>query len=261
MLNKNKNAQCPVCREPVGQYSHAVGSYEIVKCARCGLEHTLPVPSDVTISDYYQNYFDFKAPLDVACKNASKNLEILRQFGFSRHSLVLDFGAGDGGFVKTIGKNCYGIDFRKSTEPRMFQHMDALPVAKFDFITLWDVLEHLTRPVETIRMLAEMLRPGGKIVVMTVDAEGAIPYYYKPIEHLTYWTKKSLQHLFDRCGFEILYEEPYWMHQRSEIYLNRLLSRTPSAYRAAFTAALAELPDYVEVPTNEILVVATRRTD
>lgn len=120
------------------------------------------------------------------------------------------------------------------------------------------MLEHLNDPLGTLRMLVPMLNNGGRLVITTVDAEGIIPYYSKPVEHLTYWTRKSFQLLFEQCGLRAMHSEPYTMVQASDVYLDRLLSRTPEQYRPCFAATLDSLPDRVEVPTNEILVIAEK---
>ena len=171
---------------------------------------------------------------------------------------MLDFGTGDASFVRLAGPNCYGVDFKDSGVARVYQRLSDLPVTSFDFISLWGVLEHLNNPVATIRELAPMLKPGGKMIITTVDAEGLIPYYYKPVEHLTYWTHKAFNILLEQCDLKLVEHRPYMMVQKSAIYLDRLLSRTPANYRSAFQATLASLPEYVEVPTNEIFVVAEK---
>ncbi|MBV8046974.1 MAG: class I SAM-dependent methyltransferase [Paludibacterium sp.] len=217
------------------------------------------MPSDQELATFYQKYSDFKAPEDVTYLNAKKNVEILRKFDFSEDEYTLDFGTGGGEFVEVAGEKCYGVDFKENRSSRIFKSMDALPIKKFGFITLWGVLEHLKNPASLIEELSKKLNSKGKMVITTVDAESVIPYYYKPIEHLTYWTRNALNQLFNQCGLDVICHEPYFMYQRSEIYLDRLLSRTPAAYQAAFSHVTDNLPEYVKVPTNETFVVAQLR--
>jgi len=187
--------------------------------------------------------------------NAKRNLQLLRSFGYDENKFVLDFGTGDASFVGIAGKNCYGIDFKSTRRQRVFSNLNDLPIKQYDFITLWGVLEHLARPIETLLQLRDLLAPNGIFAITTVDAEGLIPYYYKPVEHLTYWTKSSFNKLFEQISMEILEYSPYKMVQRADIYIDRLISRTPSEYKEAFQATISKLPQYIEVPTNEIFVV------
>ncbi|EJL88533.1 methyltransferase family protein [Herbaspirillum sp. CF444] len=234
------------------------GAYRIFKCTGCGLEHTYPVPTLDELSAFYTGYTDIRAADDVVLRNAGRNIAALAAYGYTPQKSMLDFGTGDASFVTLAGQQCYGIDFKDSGVERVYRQLSDLPVNSFEFITLWGVLEHLNDPMATIKELTPMLEPGGKMIITTVDAEGPIPYYYKPVEHLTYWTHKAFNTLFEKCGLKLVEHRPYMMMQKSAIYLDRLLSRTPADYRTAFNPTLAGLPEYVEVPTNEIFVVAEK---
>jgi SAM-dependent methyltransferase len=226
----------------------------------CGLEFTSPIPSDAELREFYGRYKDLRADPRIVALNAQRNLEVLRNFGLDETSWILDFGSGNGEFVQAAGDRCYGIELSLSDRcPQIFDGTGALPRQRYDFITLWGVLEHLRQPSQVIEELATLLRPEGIMAITTVDAEGAIPYYYKPPEHLTYWTKNSLARLLEPYGLEMLQAQPYEMCQLAEIYIDRLLSRTPSGYKSAVAAGIAQLPSIVTVPTNEILVIAKRR--
>lgn len=252
-------AKCPVCNTVGGNYFVPANEYKILKCSLCGLEYTDPTPSDGELKAFYSAYSDFKAPSDVVQLNTQKNIELLKRFGYSAQHLMLDYGTGDADFVKIAGDHCYGVDFKKSHVDRVYEELDSVPIKLFDFITLWGVLEHLSDPVRVIDVLTQHLKTDGVLALTTVNAEGIIPYYYKPVEHLTYWTKKSFELLFKRCGLRMIHIEPYTMFQRKEIYMDRLLSRTPEPYKKAFDDALSGLPQYLEVPTNEVIVLAEKK--
>lgn len=251
-----ETAICPVCATRSGDYSVPANGFRIYKCHHCGLEHTFPIPTLAELEAFYNGYTDIRANQDVVRLNARSNLKRLEEFGYVAGHTILDFGTGDGDFVAIAGENCYGIDFKHSDVPRVYGDLSQLPVERFDFITLWGVLEHLDDPVGILEQLHSRLSPGGKIVLTTVDAEGTIPYYYKPVEHLTYWTRKAFDLLFEKVGMRLVDHRPYTMMQLSAIYVDRLLSRTPAQYRTALMHGLTLMPDYVEVPTNEVFMVA-----
>jgi len=91
-----------------------------------------------------------------------------------------------------------------------------------------------------------------------VDAEGVIPYYDKPPEHLSYWTRAAFDVLSEGCGLEVVEYEPYWMFQLGEIYTQRLLSRIPEEYHESFLGG--DIPSVVFVPTNEIRIIMRKNT-
>ena len=79
---------------------------------------------------------------------------------------------------------------------------------KFDVITMWDVLEHIDSPGEFVKSLKKYLKPTGIIFVQipTCDSLAARIMREKSnmfdgIEHLTLFSKKSLDICFKNAGF------------------------------------------------------------
>jgi len=213
------------------------------------------MPSTEQLKVFYSTYSDIRAASDVVSLNAKRNLQLLSTFGYNKNKTVLDFGTGNADFVEIAGENCFGLDFKPSNKLRVYQSLSELPLVSYDFISMWGVLEHLSNPIATFSGLRDFISQNGIVALTTVDAESVIPYYYKPVEHLTYWTKKSIENLFAKIGMELIEYSPYRMLQHSKIYVDRLLSRTPIEYRSHFQVAAESLPKYIEVPTNEVFVV------
>lgn len=259
MSGSGQKCICPVCSAESGSYVVPVNEYGIYKCPQCGLEYTSPMPSAAQLAAFYSTYTDVRAPSDVVMRNALRNIKLLNGLGYCEQQAVLDFGTGAADFVDVAGENCFGVDFNGVNKARCYKNLDDLPVKQFDFITLWGVLEHLADPVAVLEELKNYLRPDGMLVMTTVDAEGVIPYYYKPVEHLTYWTRNATEIVLGKIGVELVEYKPYKMVQRAEVYVDRLLSRTPVEYRAAFDVTISALPEYVEIPTNEVLIVGKSR--
>ena len=260
MKSMNAQGNCLVCSTPNGAYFVPINEFKIYKCSNCGLEHTYPIPSTAQLKAFYSTYSDIRAATDVVRINAKNNLELLATYGYTKQKLLLDFGTGNGEFVDIGGENCFGVDFKHTNTPRIYPHLSLLPSQKYDVITLWGVLEHLANPIDTLMDLRKFIKPDGLIVLTTVNAEGVIPYYFKPVEHLTYWTKLSFEYLFNKTGIKLIEYKPYAMKQRSDIYVQRLISRTPMEHQPAFNKAIGALPKYINVPTNEILVVGKYMT-
>ena len=96
---------------------------------------------------------------------------------------LLDFGCGDGGYLWRAKKrrlDCVGYEPESgqatAVEKRhgipVYSDMQKLKAAVgegFDYITLHFVFEHLDKPSDTMRQLADMLKPGG-VIYMTVPA-------------------------------------------------------------------------------------------
>jgi len=117
-------ANCYVCKRQAGDYrQHLNDGYTIIKCSNCGLEYTDPVPEENKLKILYEGYHDIRASKEIVELNVKEHLKLLGKFSGTRQSKILDFGAGNGIFVKVAGYNCYGLDFKKSQNPRIGQSL------------------------------------------------------------------------------------------------------------------------------------------
>jgi hypothetical protein len=88
----------------------------------------------------------------------------------------------------------------------------------YDIITMWDVMEHLSRPAAFLQRARELLAPGG-MVVLKIPGFGPLSYraiaVYPRLAttvlsapgHQQYFTPRSLTALLGRTGFA----EPEWL--------------------------------------------------
>lgn len=222
----------------------------IYKCDFCQLEFASPMPSEKELKDFYSSYFNPRAREDVVKKNAQKNINYLKKYGLSSETRLLDFGCGDNYFAEqNNSKNWVGYD--KYAQPNM-------PSGKFDFITLWGVLEHLVHPFDIIKDLTQKLNVNGKIIITTVGTETGIPYQYKVPEHLTWWSKKSIKKLFDKTKLELNEISDYFMYQTPRIYLDCVLKagKVPEKIKKLITLNTQE---DIYIPTNEIFIVGEKK--
>lgn len=112
-----------------------------------------------------------------------------------------------------------GVDFKAPNiktdklETHSIHLSDALPFesCSFDVVTMLAVLEHLDEPIEILREVERILRPGGRLL-LTVPS-----WYAKPVleflafrlgiinkdeiaDHKTYYNKKDLLHLLSQLS-------------------------------------------------------------
>ena len=100
---------------------------------------------------------------------------------------LLDFGCGDGGFLRCLKKNgiknLTGIDkkynnFEEKNDIKFFNNLNSTK-KKFDCITLWGVLEHLNEPSKFIQFILNYLKTIGYLFMEFPSANSTLMYFIK----------------------------------------------------------------------------------
>ena len=242
---------CIVCDGYASHIKSLDNGYNIFKCLKCHMEFIWPMPDTRTLKNFYSGYYDFRADERVLLKNAKRNIHRLNKFGLNKELSLLDYGSGKGFFVKHSRSD----NWRNYDPFTSDSNEDFLLQGYYNWATLWGVIEHLVDPVETLTYVSDLLAPGSYLAATTVSIELPIPFQYKPPEHLIYWTRSALEQLFSKAGLEILEYSQYYMIQLSEVYMSIILRTVPPHYCKKIRN---DLPEFVEVPTNEVFIVAKK---
>lgn len=139
-----------------------------------------------------------------------------------RGARMLDVGCAAGSFldhVQGLALDTVGIDPCQAYQDQaraIYPRIDLLPsheTLKFDLIVSFLTIEHIYDPVEFMQDMRRYLRPGGKVVVSTPNAEEstlAAPkyqrYFYR-VQHPWYFGRRSLAECAQRAGFKHVYVE------------------------------------------------------
>lgn len=164
-------------------------------------------------NDIYENIIEIN-------KNDKKKLD------------VLDIGCGWGlalSFFKKKGLNCYGFDpaieaveygIKKGLNLKHagLEGMNVFDGKKFDVITMFNVLEHLPDPIQSINQIKEILNPHGILVIDVPnefndfqtsgrDVHGLNDWWVAPPNHLNYFSNTSLKNLLNHLNFDVKISE------------------------------------------------------
>lgn len=167
-------------------------TFTIVRCRQCDLARTAPAPSEAELDGYYPKGYHsttkrYRGGMDrvLSLVHASRIRTIERLLGGP--GSVLDIGCGPGVLINQMrsrGWRVRGTERSPSAarQARDVFHLDVSAVdvdtlvaerATYDAVVLWHVAEHLRAPEETVRGIAQLLRPGGVLLI-------AVPNFGSP---------------------------------------------------------------------------------
>ena len=137
-------------------------------------------------------------------------------------SRILDLGCGAGnllGFFKSVGyTDITGVDVSPEQvacarqicpnviQSDVFHFLHREGIGRFDMITAFDVLEHLTRDemIDLVKMIRGCLNPNGRLVIQLPNGDSPFigSVFYSDATHETCLTAVSLRHILESCGLK-----------------------------------------------------------
>ena len=151
---------------------------------------------------------------------------LVNRFGLAAGSTVLDVGCGRGEFLrgfKHVGLLPRGLDIihfpEKYLEDFEVQianfEQERFPFAdeSFDVIFSKSVIEHLHSPENFMNECRRVLKPGGRIIIMTPDWQSHRYVFYGDHTHVQPYIKAGLARALEMYGFksaqaELFYQLP-----------------------------------------------------
>lgn len=249
---------CPACEGSRLLRILRDGKRTIVRCAGCGLAFLDPFPDAAELAALYSSTYYHQDPRYSDYLHSETARSISPRLPGGR---VLDVGVGAGEFLQVASKAGYqaeGIDTSEAAVALCRQAgltasqadlttFDA-PASSFRCVTMWDVIEHLTRPRDYLRAAHRLLAPGGLLVVKTPNVPWALMTLARVVSrvmtprsllgypaHLLYFESRSLRTILERSGFVV--EEARQIGPIRTSAPRRLLGRVRTKAIAATTDA------------------------
>ena len=213
--------RCPVCGHSESDAHLQKGELRLVRCRSCAMIYASPVPEEFASGGYYDRtgaeYYLSPAKLesDYAPVRFERELRLFRRH--CQDGAVLDVGCSNGAFLFQLRQRfpgCYDIlgtdvsgpplDYAESRGVPVVRGdflTGALPEGRFDAVTFWAVLEHLTEPKSFLQTAAALLKPAGLCFVLVPNMRSLATrllgwrYRYIYSQHLNYFTAETLTRL------------------------------------------------------------------
>lgn len=117
---------------------------------------------------------------------------------YTQNHLGLDYGCGTG---PVISKQLHNKGFRVQLYDPFFYPDEGYLNLKYDYIFSCEVFEHFYQPKLEIEKLLGLLKPEGRLLIMTHQFDGVIDftkwYYRKDPTHVFIYTKKTFEYIAD----------------------------------------------------------------
>jgi len=204
---------------------------DLYECKSCDFKFC---PTAGNVVSFYQALVDedYERTRAARALQAKKLLQCAEHFLPANNSgklNLLDIGAGSGILVEqaiSLGYEAVGVEPSQWLAVKAQEHQlpvvcSSFPCAdisgKFDVITLVDVLEHVTNPVELLSDFAGYLKPEGVGIIVTPDINSLMAkiigksWWHFRIAHVGYFSRKTLIIALKKAGLEpIIWIRPAW---------------------------------------------------
>ena len=150
--------------------------YDVKYCDACGLYFKNRVLSEQALANYYR-ILPFESFESSELFPTDRLILSSIEPGHP-DAKILDFGCGVGRILErlTVLHRCYGVEVNERAggiartkgitilpESAVYRRTEC----NFDFVILSDVFEHVAKPLQLLRILTDILKPGGSLIIST----------------------------------------------------------------------------------------------
>src|SRR5215471_3848057 len=236
-MRVNKPSYCPACGERSLQaLLYVKNDCDIRRCNVCGMGQTDTTgfdPTNYYTDEYFSGgrvdgYADYAATEPVLRRQFVREVAFLRRhcptgrvveigcaFGFFLQEARRYFTVGGIELSEAAASHCRDAGLHVVTGEASEQMLGLF--APVDVFVLFDVIEHLSDPFDTLRRCIHCLKPGGRIVLTTGDFGSPVARLtgkhwrlMTPPQHLWFFTGESFRRWGSRVGMRIeSYSHPW----------------------------------------------------
>jgi SAM-dependent methyltransferase len=228
---------CPACGASTAHLLRfRVNQCDILQCESCGLGRTEAAtfdPAAYYTEDYFSGrhpdgYADYRGAEPVLRREFARSVDFVRRF--RREGKLLELGCAYGFFLQEAARHFDVVGIELAADAADHCRGRGLAVLQgaadaaslnqighVDVIVLFDVIEHLPDPRQTLALCQQHLNPGGIIVISTGDFGSAVARLagarwrlMTPPQHLWFFTQESVRRLAAGLGLAVEHVDHPW---------------------------------------------------
>jgi SAM-dependent methyltransferase len=228
--------RCPACDSGASERAFDKAGFSYVTCTTCETLYVSPRPSFQALMELYASsestrYWveEFFRPMAEARRERifqPRAEYVAGRFPELATARIGDIGAGFGLFLEELRHRwplADALAIEPSVDMAAILREKRIPVLEkmledigpeeggFDLLTAFELFEHLHDPAAFLARVRGLLRPGGYFYMTTLNAEGFdIQVLWdrsksvSPPHHLNFFNLRSMTHLLERSGFEVV---------------------------------------------------------
>jgi 2-polyprenyl-3-methyl-5-hydroxy-6-metoxy-1,4-benzoquinol methylase len=219
------------------EYETTTEIFCVQRCTSCGHHFLNPRPATGDLSviyppEYYSyNFIETLHPIARRLKFFLDSRKVMKWLNDAQRkiSTFLDVGCGEGWFLQLLHsrglqkEHLWGVELDRSVVIRLqkegfqarqgqIEDIPDLPNNYFDLIVSLQVIEHVAYPPAVLQRLAQLLTPGGVLILETPNLDswdfrlfrsGYWGGYHFP-RHWNFFTPESLSRMLLPLGFEVV---------------------------------------------------------
>jgi len=228
-------AECLFCKTSEKKVVFREFGIDYLRCRNCG--HLFSsFERDADYDGYFESIENEVEAIEYWNISHNKMYDAFaKKYMIGRKGRILDVGAGLGFFVKFAGEikgwESFGVEISKGgynfgKEKLKLKNFFCGKLEKtnfednsFDIITMWDVVEHLSKPHSILQKSINLLKDGGFLFLHTPNGEVQLlkskikklffgekegKHYLEARDHLNLYKKSTITRLLKESGFETI---------------------------------------------------------
>ena len=224
----------------VGEKIILKDGYEVIECEYCQFKHIIPFIENEEQEKFYSEEFyqkeinDYikqaKSDIDWYSIESNEKFDYFENYFKKPFGEIFDIGSGPGYFLKIgsqrgwkmkgiePGKPAYDYStnqLNQDVDNQFFNEFNYKNFGEFDVIHFRNVLEHITDPINILKMAKEILKPNGVICITSPNDFNPLQlianevhdnnyWWVLPKHHVNYFDTNSIEKIFVNLSMEVI---------------------------------------------------------